>query len=82
VVHGLSGVSLILLVAAHIYFAVRPEKRWITWSMVRGWIDREHYLAHHDPAKWVVTGGESVRPSEEGAGALADASVRSRRGDE
>jgi len=83
VVHGLSGVSLILLVAAHIYFAIRPEKRWITWSMVRGWIDREHYLAHHDPAKWVVTGGsESMRPTEEGAGALADASVRARRNDE
>jgi cytochrome b subunit of formate dehydrogenase len=56
VVHGLAGVALIVMVAAHIYFAIRPEKRWMTWSMVRGWIDREHYLAHHDPAKWIVGG--------------------------
>lgn len=54
VVHGLAGVALIGLVTAHVYFAVRPEKRWITWSMVWGWISRERYLAHHDPAKWVV----------------------------
>lgn len=52
VVHGLAGVALIGLVAAHIYFAVRPEKRWMTWGMIRGWITREEYLAHYDPAKW------------------------------
>jgi formate dehydrogenase subunit gamma len=57
VVHGMCGVSLIFFTAAHIYFALRPEKWWITWSMIRGWVDREHYLAHHDPAKWAVTGG-------------------------
>lgn len=57
VLHGLSGVALIGLIAAHIYFAIRPEKRWITWSMIRGWIDRDHYLAHHDPARWDVTDG-------------------------
>jgi len=54
VVHGLSGVALIGLVAAHVYLAIRPEKRWITWSMVRGWITRDRYLAHHDPDRWVV----------------------------
>jgi len=68
-IHGFAGVSLILLVASHIYFALRPEKRWITWSMVRGWIDREHYAEHFDPAKWVVTGDKHA------GGALADASV-------
>jgi len=52
VVHGLAGVALIGLIAAHIYFAIRPEKRWITWSMIRGWIARENYLAHHDPERW------------------------------
>lgn len=52
VVHGLSGVALIGLVTAHIYFAIRPEKRWITWSMVRGWISREQYLKHYDPERW------------------------------
>jgi len=68
-IHGFAGVSLILLIASHIYFALRPEKRWITWSMVRGWIDREHYAEHFDPAKWVVTG------DREAGGALADSSV-------
>ncbi|HAT37016.1 MAG TPA: cytochrome B [Gemmatimonadetes bacterium] len=74
VVHGLSGVSLILLVASHIYFALRPEKRWITWSMVRGWIDREHYLEHFDPAKWVVTDGgmKSGDGTAPGTGAVAE----------
>lgn len=76
VAHGLSGVLLILLVASHIYFAVRPEKLWITWSMIRGWVDREHYLAHHDPQKWVVT-GSSVSSGEGGTGALADSAVSS-----
>lgn len=81
VVHGLAGVSLILLVAAHIYFALRPEKHWMTWSMIRGWIDREHYLEHFDPAKWDVTEGGASRSVEGGTGALADASVSARRDD-
>lgn len=74
VVHGLSGVSLILLVASHIYFALRPEKRWITWSMVRGWIDREHYVEHFDPAKWPVS-DQRVSGSDRATGALADSAV-------
>lgn len=77
VVHGLSGVSLIVLVASHIYFALRPERRWITWSMVRGWIDREHYVAHFDPSKWVV----GSRPSTPVEGGLADSSVSAPRED-
>lgn len=79
VLHGLSGVALIVLVAAHVYFAVRPEKRWITWSMIRGWIDREHYLAHHDPDKWVVSGDAKAAPPPPG-GALADGAARTPRG--
>lgn len=82
VVHGLSGVSLILLVAAHIYFAIRPEKRWLTWSMIRGWIDREHYLRHFDPDKWKVSEGSkpAVEPGA-GTGALADSAVSAPRDD-
>jgi cytochrome b subunit of formate dehydrogenase len=70
-IHGFAGVSLILLIATHIYFAIRPEKRWITWSMIRGWVDREHYAEHFDPSKWVVTGerGPAV------GGAVAEPSV-------
>jgi cytochrome b subunit of formate dehydrogenase len=79
VIHGLAGVSLILLIASHIYFALRPEKRWITWSMVRGWVDREHYLSHFDPKKWVVTGEKVMPPA---SGALADSSVSAPREDD
>ena len=80
VVHGLSGVALILLVAAHIYFAIRPEKRWITWSMIRGWIDREHYLEHFDPDKWVVS-PQTSKPVSHGSGAMADTAVGAPRED-
>ena len=81
VVHGLSGVSLILLVAAHIYFAVRPEKRWMLWGMVNGFIDRDQYLEHFDPAKWPVSGSGGAKGVESGSGALADASVSAPRDD-
>lgn len=57
VLHGLSGVGLITLTVAHVYLAVRPEKRWLTRSMVWGWIRREEYLLHHDPERWVLDGG-------------------------
>ena len=73
-IHGIAGVGFILLIASHIYFALRPDKRWITWSMVRGWIDREHYVEHFDPNKWKVT-GDSSRAGKPASGALADASV-------
>jgi formate dehydrogenase subunit gamma len=82
VLHGLCGVTLIFLTATHIYFALRPEKWWITWSMIRGWVDREHYMAHHDPEKWVVTEGAAPvvtggTPPEE-PGAAADATLKAR----
>lgn len=81
VVHGLSGVALIVLVASHIYFAVRPEKRWLLWSMINGKIDREHYAAHFDPQKWDVTGDRSVSSGDSSTGALADAAVSAPRED-
>lgn len=54
VAHGVSGVALITLIITHIYFAIRPEKLWITRSMVYGWIGRSHYLEHHDPSRWAI----------------------------
>lgn len=54
VLHGLAGVATVALTMAHVYFAVRPEKLWVTRSMVFGWIDRRHYVEHHDPARWRV----------------------------
>jgi cytochrome b subunit of formate dehydrogenase len=52
--HGLAGVGLVGLVIAHVYFAVRPEKWWITKSMILGWITRRQYLEHHEPSRWPV----------------------------
>lgn len=54
VLHGLAGVGLIALVMVHVYFAVRPEKRAITKSMIFGTMNREFYLEHYDPERWVV----------------------------
>jgi len=55
VLHGLAGVGLVGLVIAHVYFAVRPDKWWITKGMIFGRIPRRHYLEHHDPQRWKVT---------------------------
>jgi len=71
-VHGVAGVLFILLIASHIYFALRPDKRWLLWSMVRGWVSRDVYATHFDPKKWPVT-EEASRKSA--SGALADAAV-------
>ena len=59
VLHGFAGVALIGLVIAHIYFAVRPEKWWITKSMIVGWVTRRSYLEHHDPNRWNVRKGKA-----------------------
>ena len=52
VLHGLAGIGFVALVTAHIYFAIRPEKLFLTKSMIFGWITREQYLEHHDPNRW------------------------------
>jgi cytochrome b subunit of formate dehydrogenase len=57
VTHGAAGVALVGLVMAHVYFAVRPDKWWITKSMILGWITRRQYLEHHDPQRWVAETG-------------------------
>ncbi len=66
VIHGVCGIGLIFLVIAHVYFAIRPEKRWMTWSMINGWIDRERYLQNHDPARWTVAEAGSAAADAEG----------------
>ena len=50
--------ALVGLVIAHVYFAVRPEKWWITKSMILGWITRRQYLEHHDPDRWAISRSE------------------------
>lgn len=54
VLHGLAALVLITMVMMHIYFALRPEKRGFTRSMIRGWITRAEYDEHHDPSRWQV----------------------------
>ncbi len=53
VLHGLSTLGLIALTALHVYFALRPEKRFYTRSMLSGWISENEFGANHDPARWV-----------------------------
>lgn len=60
VLHGAAGVGLVGLVIAHVYFAVRPEKWWITKAMILGWITRRQYLEHHEPQRWPVVGDGPV----------------------
>jgi cytochrome b subunit of formate dehydrogenase len=66
VVHGLAGVGLVGLVIAHVYFAVRPEKWWITKGMIVGWITRRQYLEHHEPSRWRVGGTTGSSPNPAG----------------
>jgi formate dehydrogenase subunit gamma len=61
VAHGVAGVALVGLVIAHVYFAIRPEKWWITKGMLFGKITRRDYLQHHDPARWKVAGKPTGR---------------------
>ena len=59
--HGLAGVGLIALVVIHIYFAIRPEKRAITKSMIFGTMSRDFYLEEHDPERWRVRPSSRLR---------------------
>lgn len=52
--HGLAGLFSITMIMVHVYFAIRPEKRYMTRSMIRGWISRREYEVHHDPKLWGV----------------------------
>jgi cytochrome b subunit of formate dehydrogenase len=74
VLHGLCGVALITMIMAHVYFAVRPEKWWLTRSMIKGWITRTEFLSHFDPEKWKVTDAPADAPTP-GAGSGAPAGV-------
>lgn len=74
VVHGLTGVALITMIMAHVYFAVRPEKWWLTRSMIKGWITRREFLSHFDPDKWQVSEAPAETPAG-GGGSGAPAGV-------
>ena len=72
VVHGISGVALFALIITHIYFAIRPDKWWITKSMIYGSISRDEYVKNFDPNRWAVPG---AAPQEELVPAGVGASV-------
>ena len=52
VLHGFAGLFSITMIIVHIYFAIRPEKLYMTRSMIRGWISRDEYEQNHDPELW------------------------------
>ena len=55
--YNASKAGLIGLTIAHVYFAARPEKWWITKAMIVGWVTRRQYLQNHDPNRWRVGPG-------------------------
>jgi len=57
VVHGLSAMATVTLLMAHVYLAVRPEKLWMTRSMILGWITRREFIDHFDPDRWKISDG-------------------------
>ena len=75
VVHGISGVALFALIITHIYFAIRPDKWWITKSMIYGFIGKDKYVENFDPSRWVIDGAaapeEEVVPAGVGAPAVS-----------
>ena len=64
VLHGLAGVGFVALVITHIYMAVRPEKLFITKSMIVGYMDRKHYIEHHDPQRWPIQSEERTSAAD------------------
>ena len=62
VVHGISGVVLFGMIITHIYFAIRPDKWWITKSMIYGFIGQDKYVENFDPNRWAIPG---AAPREE-----------------
>jgi cytochrome b subunit of formate dehydrogenase len=52
VLHGFAGLVSITMIMVHVYFAIRPEKMYMTRSMLRGWISREEFEQKHDPELW------------------------------
>jgi thiosulfate reductase cytochrome b subunit len=74
VLHGLAALTSITLIMVHVYFAIRPDKLWLTRSMILGWITRAEYDAQHDPARWRSGGGQgrAQRQAPAGSEGVAD----------
>ena len=52
ILHDLAAFFFVSLVIVHIYFGIRPEKLWMTRSMILGWITKKEYENYYDPKKW------------------------------
>lgn len=63
IVHGISSMALVGLVITHIYFAILPEKRWITRTMFKGWITKQNFVEHHDAERWAVAAQSNPGPA-------------------
>ncbi|MDH4188740.1 MAG: cytochrome b/b6 domain-containing protein [Betaproteobacteria bacterium] len=63
VVHDLAAMAVLAGVMIHVYFAIRPEKLWMTRSMILGWITRSEYLAHYDAASWKAEPVDEGKPA-------------------
>jgi cytochrome b subunit of formate dehydrogenase len=74
VIHGYTAMSIITLLIAHVYFALRPEKLWYTRSMILGWITHREYHAHFDPERWKIDRID-VEPSERLAGPVRKSTI-------
>ncbi|MEE2778505.1 MAG: cytochrome b/b6 domain-containing protein [Acidobacteriota bacterium] len=72
VLHGIGGVLLVGLTITHVYFAILPEKRGITRSMIKGWITRDEFLEHHDPERWDVGEGDADTDAAPSAAAVSE----------
>ena len=70
VIHGITAVGLVTLTITHIYFAILPEKRWITMSMIFGWISKADFMEHHSAERWQP---EGMKEDDEGEPAAAPA---------
>lgn len=52
VAHGAAALFALSLIMLHIYFGIRPDKLWISRSMVFGWIYGRDYREKFDLARW------------------------------
>ena len=51
VLHDLASLCLVTMILVHIYFALRPEKLYLTRSMVLGWITGAEYEKYYESGK-------------------------------
>lgn len=52
VLHDGASLCLVTMVMVHVYFAIRPEKLYLTRSMVLGWITGSEYENYYEGSRW------------------------------